>query len=124
MEPVGLVMMLVINRIVCSVALIPLFAVLLYTAPAHAGPCSDEIARLETVLNQAKAEREPALSAPETLGARLHRQPTPQSVEKATTGAEEKVELALAAARKLDSEGKDAAYMATLADVAGPLGVR
>jgi hypothetical protein len=112
-------MMRVINRIICSVAPIPLFAVLLYTAPAHAGPCSDEIARLETVLNQAKAEREPALSAPETLGARLHRQPTPQSVEKAT-----KVELALAAARKLDSEGKDAACMATLADVAAPLGVR
>jgi hypothetical protein len=117
-------MMRVINRIICSVAPIPLFAVLLYTAPAHAGPCSDEIARLETVLNQAKADREPALSAPETLGARLHRQPTPQSVGKATTGAEEKVELALAAARKLDSEGKDAACMATLADVAGPLGVR
>jgi hypothetical protein len=116
--------MMLVKKNVCSVVLIPLYAVVLYSATAHAGPCSDEIARLETVLNQAKADREPALSAPETLGARLHRQPTPQSVEKATNGAEEKVELALAAARKLDSEGKDAACMATLADVAGPLGVR
>jgi hypothetical protein len=113
-----------INQIVCNIAMIPPSAVLFYTVPAHAGPCSDEIARLETVLAQAKADREPALSAPETTDARLHRQPTPQSVGRATAGAEEKVELALAAARKLDSEGEAAACMATLADVAAPLGGR
>ena len=113
-----------LNQIVGNMALILLSALLFYTVPAHAGPCSDEIARLETVLAQAKAIGDPALSAPETTGARLHRQPTPQSVGRATAGAEEKVELALAAARKLDSEGKDAACMATLADVAVPLGVR
>jgi hypothetical protein len=113
---------LTINKIVCNLPIIPLSAVLLYTVPAHAGPCSDEIARLATVLAQAKANGQAALSAPETVGAQLHRQPTPESVENATAGAEEKVELALAAARKLDSEGKDAACMATLADAAVPLG--
>jgi thioredoxin-like negative regulator of GroEL len=90
---------------------------------ADAAACSAEIARLEMVLSQAQSDRQVAASAPESVAARLHHQPTPETVGKATAEAEENVEAAFAAARKLESEGKDTECVATLAKVAVPLGM-
>jgi hypothetical protein len=112
-----------INRTVCNVSLVLLSAILLSAVPANAGPCSAEITRLEMVLSRAQSDRQVVVSAPETTDARLHHQPTPETVGKATTEAEKKVEAALAAARKLEAEGKDAQCMDTLADIAVPLGL-
>jgi hypothetical protein len=112
-----------INQIVCNVVLIPFAIVLIYAAPTRAGPCSAEIARLEMVLGKAQFDRQAVVSAPETVDARLHHQPTPETVGKATAEAEENVEAAFAAARKLESEGKDTECVATLAKVAVPLGM-
>jgi hypothetical protein len=90
---------------------------------AQAVPCSLEIARLEMVLDQAKADRKVVGTAPESAAARLHRQPTPQTVQRAATEAEKTVETALLLARKFYSEGMDAKCIATLEKVALPLGV-
>ena len=92
-------------------------------AAALAGPCSAEIARIEMVLGQARANRQRAASAPESAAARLHRQPTPRTVAQAEAEAEKKVDAALALARKLDSEGKNSECIAALEKVALPLGV-
>ena len=90
---------------------------------AEAGRCGAEIGRLETVLSRARANKAIVGTAPESASARLHRQPTPKTVARAEAEAQKKIEAALAAARKLNSEGKDAECIAMLKDVALPLGV-
>jgi hypothetical protein len=74
-------------------------------------------------LSQAQANRQIGLSAPESAGALLHRQPTPESVARAETEAEKNIDAILALARKLDAEGKDSECVAALEKVAVPLGV-
>ena len=96
--------------------------------PAAAGAsdakCRTEIAHLETVLSQARAKRQAVGSGPELSAARLHHQPTPESVERAATEAEKTIETALVLARKLESEGLDAECVAMLKKVELPLGSR
>jgi len=88
------------------------------------GSCRMEIVRLESVLSQARANRQVVGSAPESSAARLHRQPTPKSVGQAATEAEKTLETALVLARKLESEGMDAECTAMLKKVGLPLSVR
>jgi mono/diheme cytochrome c family protein len=78
-----------------------------HAAPAgpQAGECSVEIARLEGALGQAQGAGHPIGSARESTAARLHRQPTPSTVEQARIEAELDVITALVAARRLQSEG-------------------
>ena len=76
--------------------------------------CSAEIARLETELNQARANRAVVGNYPESTAARLHRQPTPRTVGRAETEAERAIETTLALARKLESDGKDSECMAAV----------
>jgi hypothetical protein len=84
---------------------------------AQAGPCRAEIARLELALSQARANRQVVGSASESSAARLHRQPTPQSLGQAAAEAEKTVETALVFARKLEAEGMDAECTAMLKKV-------
>ena len=70
-----------------------------------------------------QANRQIGPSAPESAGALLHRQPTPETVARAETEAEEKTDAALALARKLNAEGKDSECLSALEKVAVPLGV-
>ena len=105
-------------------AIVPLSISLLCPVAAYAGPCSDAIARVEQALSQAQANRQVGPSAPESADALLHRQPTPESVARAQTQADEKTDAALTQARKLNAEGKDSECIAALEQVAVPLGVR
>jgi hypothetical protein len=89
---------------------------------AQAGPCRAEIARLELALTHAHANRQVVGSGPESSAARLHRQPTPQSLGQAAAEAEKTVETALVFARKLESEGMDAECTAMLKNVRLPFG--
>ncbi|WP_213771851.1 hypothetical protein [Bradyrhizobium sp. dw_78] len=84
---------------------------------APEGSCRGEITRLESALNQARASGKSFGNAPESSAARLHRQPTPRSVEQATRQAEKAVETALKLARKLESQGLDAECAAMLEKV-------
>ena len=86
--------------------------------------CRAEITRLELALSQARASGQPVGNVPESSAARLHRQPTVQSVEQAASEAEKTVETALALARKLESEGLDAECSAMLKKVEPPVGSR
>lgn len=89
----------------------------------HADRCSTEIARVAALLSKAQANRKIAPSAPESTAARLHRQPTPETVTKAETDAEKKVDAALTLARKLDADGKESECVTALENVALLLGV-
>lgn len=93
-------------------------------AAVQAGSCRAEITRLELLLTQARASGRGAGSALESSAARLHRQPTPQSVEQGASEAEKAVETALALARKLESEGLDAECAVMLKKIEPSFGSR
>ena len=86
------------------------------------GSCHSEIDRLELALKQAHSNQQVVGGAAESSAARLHRQPTPESVAKAAAESEKAVETALALARKLEAEDMDAECAAMLKKVELSLG--
>jgi hypothetical protein len=82
---------------------------------ADAAQCSAQIARAETVLNQAQPDQQ--IELPESTAALRHRQPTQESVANAENEAENKLKAALALARRFDSEGKDSECAGVLEEV-------
>jgi hypothetical protein len=74
----------------------------LNATPAQAGPCSNEIAQIESALRRPGADVGPTGS--QTIGAQLHRQPTPGSVERAEESAGSRLDAALARARTFDAQ--------------------
>lgn len=92
-------------------------------APSAAPPgsCHAKITRLESLLNQPNTA--PIGSAPESSAARLHRQPTVQSVEQAGREAEKNIETTLAFARRLEAQRLDAECATMLQRVELSLGL-
>jgi hypothetical protein len=82
--------------------------------PAPPGACGAAIARLETEFNQARAKGQALASAPESIGAMLHHQPTQESVARAQSESEKRVEASLALARTLRAEGRRSKCIATV----------
>jgi hypothetical protein len=82
-------------------------------APCYAGPCTAEIARVENNIRQAQAVAQPGgagePSGPQSVGAQLHHQPTPGSVEVAERKAKADAQGALDRARAADANGDAAA---------------
>jgi hypothetical protein len=78
-------------------------------APCYAGPCTAEIARVEQNIRQAQGAGQPGgagePSGPQSIGAQLHHQPTPGSVEAAERKAKADAQAALDRARKADADG-------------------
>jgi len=91
---------------------------------AQVGSCRTEIARLELVLSQAHASGQAVGNAPESSAARLHRQPTVESVARAASEAEKTVETVLVFARKLEARGLDAECASMLRKVQLPFASR
>jgi hypothetical protein len=87
--------------IVCAASAIMLGSV----GAAHSGPCTTQIVALEQQINTAPAIPEPGPSAPQSLGAQLHHQPTPGSVERGEHIANKDGDVALDRARKADGAG-------------------
>ena len=83
----------------------------LYAQGAHAGVCTDQIAALETALNRSATHHKGGLTAPQSLSAQLHHQPTPASVSQAKEQAQGRVDTLIEQARHLDSKGEDAACL-------------
>jgi hypothetical protein len=92
---------------------LPLALAVICPAAALAGPCSDEIARLEA----ARGALKPVPYTRQSVAAQLHHQPTPGTVAEATSEAQKRLEVALVAARKLNSEGKDSECLEALQKV-------
>jgi hypothetical protein len=96
-------------------------ALLASVAAALAGPCTKQIADLEQQIRQLQANSSLSgagqPSASQTVGAQLHHQPTPGSVENAQSKAKTDAIAALGRARNADKAG-DAAACATALDEA------
>jgi hypothetical protein len=74
-------------------------------ATAHSGPCAVQISELEKQVNHIAPGPDSGPTGPQTVGAQLHRQPTPGSVEQAEHAANADADTALDRARKDDAAG-------------------
>jgi len=84
---------------------------------ALAGPCTDQIAAVERQIQAAPAGPQSGPSAAQSVGAQLHHQPTPGSVQSAEGEARSAAAAALLRARAADAAGDAAACKKALEDV-------
>jgi hypothetical protein len=84
---------------------------------ADAGPCTKDIVQLQSQIARAEA-KSPTVgpSAPQSVGAQLHHQPTPSSVGAAENKASADAKAALDRARQADAAGDAAACQRALTD--------
>ena len=125
--PVGSGLVVVVAIAACSVVWIggaKAVEAAITDDPAPKGACGAAIARLETALNQARASGRAVTSAPESVAAMLHHQPTRDSLAKAQSESEQRVEASLATARKLRTVGRRSECIAMIDKVAPPDGIR
>jgi hypothetical protein len=61
---------------------------ILNVAPAHAGPCTNEIARFELAVRQSAGKPDAGPFGPQSVEAQIDRQPTPASVKRAKKRAQ------------------------------------
>jgi len=94
----------------CKLALTVAAFLPISAAAANAGPCTAEIQKVEAQIRRAAAMPAPAgtgePTAPQSIGAQLHHQPTSQSVKSAVARADADAAAALDRARRADAEGK------------------
>jgi hypothetical protein len=76
-----------------------------YTTFAQAGPCSEDIAQFEAAIRQSAGNPNAGLTAPQSVGAQLEHQPTPQSVKRAQLHLRTNFSATMARAKVLDSKG-------------------
>ena len=84
-------------------------------AAAHASPCGDEIARLERANRQAESNPDTGPTGPQSVGAQLGHQPTPETVKRAEGASESSFAAILNRAKAFDAQGKIAECMEAVA---------
>jgi len=92
-----------------------LAVLLLGTASARAGPCSNAIAQFEQAVRQSGKNPTAGPTGSQTVDAQTGGQPTPGSVKQAEESAQTTFEETLARAKSLDAQG-DAGCSRALAD--------
>jgi hypothetical protein len=104
------------NRIAgCSIAAVIGLGIL----PAHAGPCSNEIAQFEEPVRQSAGNPGAGPMAQQSVGAQIDRQPTPDSIKRAEAQAEAAFAETLARAKSLDARDDRPGCMKALIDAKG-----
>ena len=102
----------------------------LFSLPCEAGPCAKDIELMQVRLDawlDAKAAAGP--SAQQSVGAQLHRQPTPGSIENTerklgdlSMNAVDMVKAIMVRARKADADGDAAGCQSALAELDRDIG--
>jgi hypothetical protein len=77
----------------------------LSSAPAHAGPCTNNIAQFELAVGQSVGKPFAGPMAPQSIGAQIDRQPTPSSIKRAEKKAKASFATTLELAKRLDAQG-------------------
>ncbi len=75
------------------------------TESAQAGPCTKQIIQVQNQIRRAAPGPDSGPTATQTVGAQLHHQPTPGSVENAEARAKADGRAALERARQADAAG-------------------
>jgi hypothetical protein len=86
------------------------------TVSANAGPCGADIAQFENTVRNSAGNPDAGPMGPQTIGAQLGHEPTPESIKRAETQAETRFKSTLARAKALDAQGKDAECTQALGD--------
>jgi hypothetical protein len=86
-------------------ALLTAACCILFAGTAQAGPCTAEINQVETQIRLAASNPVDGPSAPQTVNAQLHHQPTPGAVQRGEAVANADGDAALERARKADAQG-------------------
>jgi hypothetical protein len=81
---------------------------------AHSGPCTAQIAQLEGQIQRSFADPDSGPTAPQTIEAQLHHQPTPVAVQNADSQARTDADGALQRAQKADTDGDAVACIVAL----------
>jgi hypothetical protein len=97
------------------------------SAAGNAGPCTAQISQVEQQIHQVQAAS-PSSGAgeptgPQSVGAQLHHQPTPESVESAERKAKADSAAALERARKADAAGDASACAKALTEAKALYGI-
>jgi hypothetical protein len=82
---------------------------------ARAGACRDEIEQLRSAARRVANNPDAGPTAPQSVGAQLGHQPTPESVRQAEKRAQSRFVAILARARTLDARGRHAQCMRAVA---------
>jgi hypothetical protein len=97
------------------------------SAVSYAGPCTTQISQVEQRIRTAAAKSGPGgagdASAQQSVGAQLHHQPTPGSVQSAERMANADGEAALTRARNADAAGDARACNKALAEAKAIYGI-
>jgi hypothetical protein len=88
-----------------TTALIVSAVLYLNISVAQAGPCSEDIAQFEAAIRQSAGNPNAGLTAPQSVGAQLDRQPTPDSLKQAQERLQSKFSATMARAKRLDAKG-------------------
>ena len=72
---------------------------------AQAGPCTAEIAQFEAAVRQSASNPYAGLTAPQSVGAQLDRQPTVASMKQAEQQLKSKFSANMTRAKRLDAKG-------------------
>lgn len=88
---------------------------------ALANTCGDDITSLEKSI---AAHPLDTLTAPQSIAAKLHHQPTPASVSHAKEEAQRHVDMLLREARRLMANGDDAGCLAKVGEARSVIGAR
>jgi hypothetical protein len=84
----------------------------LQAASATAGECAKDVAEFQ---QQLERQRDDVGTAPQSVGAQLGHQPTPESVAQAEAKAKTEIAIVLEQAKQFDAEGKQRECMDALA---------
>jgi hypothetical protein len=76
---------------------------------AHSGPCASQIEQLERQIGRASSSAKSGPTAPQSIAAQLHYQPTPETVRNAERKANADAAAALQRARQADTDANPAA---------------
>jgi hypothetical protein len=83
---------------------------------AQAGPCSEDIAQFEAAVRQSANNPFAGLTAPQSIGAQLDRQPTPASMRRAEERLKAKFSATMARAKRLDAQNNRAGCSRALSE--------
>jgi hypothetical protein len=108
----------------------PLFLIMLACAviglgmaSAHADTCSDEIARLEALVDQSMSNPIVKPMSRQSIDAQLHHQPTQESVRRAEENAQGRFEEILERAKIMNADGQTTECIQSVAEVKRLLGI-
>jgi hypothetical protein len=72
---------------------------------AYAGPCTAQIAQFEAAVRQASGNPMAGLTARQSVGAQLDRQPTPESLKQANDRLKSRFDATIVRAKRFDAQG-------------------